>query len=320
VGDYSFGFNGKDKESEFNSGAYDFGARSYNARLGRMFSVDPCVNLIASLSSYCFAGNSVIIYVDYSGAILDFPLAPDGKDLSDEEALFWEIYNQSSKEKQLELDNLITSDIRYEIRFEAETKLGGGGCTYYDRTKSEEKSEDIVKIEIKASLNSSMKTWALGDELETAIQIESGKTGFVNIDGEILTTYTISNDMQDEWQTQCAGAAAFLGCKAVNADLAFDQLDPNQGNLATLFGSTNGSCVNSEAHALNWFNTEGSPQSLYEFDCNSFSCTSQANGGASDIQIQNLVNSTDKLINPHGVNSVMFKKKPSENLTKISRK
>jgi hypothetical protein len=33
--EYSFGFIGKDKESEFNIGAYDFGARIHDARLGR---------------------------------------------------------------------------------------------------------------------------------------------------------------------------------------------------------------------------------------------------------------------------------------------
>jgi hypothetical protein len=40
VGDYSFGFNGKDKESEFNSGAYDFGARMHDAGLGWGMSED----------------------------------------------------------------------------------------------------------------------------------------------------------------------------------------------------------------------------------------------------------------------------------------
>jgi RHS repeat-associated protein len=38
---YRFGFNGKEKNSELNSDNYAFGARIYDGRLGRWFSVDP---------------------------------------------------------------------------------------------------------------------------------------------------------------------------------------------------------------------------------------------------------------------------------------
>jgi RHS repeat-associated protein len=67
VGDYSFGFNGKDKESEFNSGAYDFGARIHDARLGRWMSVDRFVKQYASQTPYAYSNDSPILFIDIDG-------------------------------------------------------------------------------------------------------------------------------------------------------------------------------------------------------------------------------------------------------------
>src|SRR5690606_24073676 len=47
--------------------AYDFGARMYDARLGRWLSVDPLAAKYPNLSPYNFVGNSPILYVDYDG-------------------------------------------------------------------------------------------------------------------------------------------------------------------------------------------------------------------------------------------------------------
>jgi RHS repeat-associated protein len=67
VGDYSFGFNGKDRESEFKSGAYDFGARIHDARLGRWMSVDPELKGYVKWSPYSFAFCNSINYLDLDG-------------------------------------------------------------------------------------------------------------------------------------------------------------------------------------------------------------------------------------------------------------
>ena len=72
AGDYSFGFNGKDKESEFNNGAYDFGARIHDARLGRWMSVDELVFKFPSMTPYNFALSNPLRNID-----------PDGRDIID---------------------------------------------------------------------------------------------------------------------------------------------------------------------------------------------------------------------------------------------
>jgi len=49
---YRYGFNGKEKDNETFSGAYDFGARIMDVRLGRWLSVDPKSFTLCSQSTY----------------------------------------------------------------------------------------------------------------------------------------------------------------------------------------------------------------------------------------------------------------------------
>jgi RHS repeat-associated protein len=67
---YRFGFNGQEKVDEVhgNSGdAYDFGARIYDARLGRFLSMDRFASRFPSFSPYLFAGCSPLIAIDVNG-------------------------------------------------------------------------------------------------------------------------------------------------------------------------------------------------------------------------------------------------------------
>ncbi|CAN5432104.1 hypothetical protein BH09BAC5_BH09BAC5_10770 [soil metagenome] len=67
---YRFGFNGQEKQDELhgNSGdAYDFGARMYDARLGRWLSMDPLQVKYPTLSPYNFTADIPILFVDHNG-------------------------------------------------------------------------------------------------------------------------------------------------------------------------------------------------------------------------------------------------------------
>jgi RHS repeat-associated protein len=68
---YRYGFNGMEKDDEVkgNSNSYDFGARMYDNRLGRFFSVDPRIDEQAHASSYCFVDNSPLVFIDEDGKI-----------------------------------------------------------------------------------------------------------------------------------------------------------------------------------------------------------------------------------------------------------
>lgn len=64
---YRYGFQNQEKVDEITVSAYDFGARIYDARLGKFFSVDPQATRIVWQSTYCFADNNPSRLIDYNG-------------------------------------------------------------------------------------------------------------------------------------------------------------------------------------------------------------------------------------------------------------
>ena len=69
-----YGFNGKEKMNEITNiqgSDYDFGARMYEGRLGKFFSVDPLFKKYADYSPYLFSGNNPILFVDKTGKTLN---------------------------------------------------------------------------------------------------------------------------------------------------------------------------------------------------------------------------------------------------------
>ncbi len=67
--DYRFAFNGKERDNEtYGEGnAYDFGARIYDARLGRWMSLDPLFKKYPNESNYIFTTDNPILYIDKEG-------------------------------------------------------------------------------------------------------------------------------------------------------------------------------------------------------------------------------------------------------------
>lgn len=70
---YGYEFNGKETDEETFDGASDFGLREYDERLGRFFNKDPFGCYIANKSTYCFAGNSPITFIDQNGGFMITP-------------------------------------------------------------------------------------------------------------------------------------------------------------------------------------------------------------------------------------------------------
>jgi RHS repeat-associated protein len=70
---YRYGFNGKEHDTDtYGQGnVYDYGFRIYNPRLGKFLSVDPLLNSYPWYSSYQFAGNIPIKFIDLDGKQLD---------------------------------------------------------------------------------------------------------------------------------------------------------------------------------------------------------------------------------------------------------
>lgn len=68
-GGYRYGFNGKEKDSDIAADNYDFGARIYDARIGRWMAVDPFAFKNPGINQYCFGLSSPLIFADGDGKV-----------------------------------------------------------------------------------------------------------------------------------------------------------------------------------------------------------------------------------------------------------
>lgn len=71
-GKYRFGFNGMEKDDEVkgSGNSLDFGARIYDPRLGRWFSVDPMQRKYPDFAPYHFCLDNSILFVDPDGKVV----------------------------------------------------------------------------------------------------------------------------------------------------------------------------------------------------------------------------------------------------------
>ncbi len=67
-----FAFNGKENNPELGLKWYDFGARNYEASLGRWMNIDPLAEKYLNYSTYNYTLNNPIVYVDPDGARVEF--------------------------------------------------------------------------------------------------------------------------------------------------------------------------------------------------------------------------------------------------------
>lgn len=73
TGTYRFGFNGQEKIDELHAATgidYDFGARIYDARVGRFLSLDQFSKEYPMMSNYSYAANSPLVLVDKDGKFI----------------------------------------------------------------------------------------------------------------------------------------------------------------------------------------------------------------------------------------------------------
>ena len=87
--DHKFQYNGKEKQTEFGLAWMDYGARMYDAQLGRFHTIDRFSSKYAPLSPYQYAANNPIRNIDING---DSILIKNGRELinyHDDGKLYW---------------------------------------------------------------------------------------------------------------------------------------------------------------------------------------------------------------------------------------
>ena len=67
-----FKYNGKELDTQKGLNWYDYGARQYDATLGRWFAVDPLAEKYYDTSTYAYCANTPINTIDYEGKLVIF--------------------------------------------------------------------------------------------------------------------------------------------------------------------------------------------------------------------------------------------------------
>ncbi len=74
-------YNGKEFQDDFNLDWHDYGARFYDAQIGRFHTLDPMAEKFYFQTTYCYAANNPIMFIDYNGENAWIP-GTDGKKIT----------------------------------------------------------------------------------------------------------------------------------------------------------------------------------------------------------------------------------------------
>ncbi|WP_378187913.1 RHS repeat-associated core domain-containing protein [Aquimarina sp. W85] len=117
---HRYGFNGKEEQMELGLGWLDFGARNYDATLGRWMNPDPLADLRYELTPYNYVQNSPMFKIDPDG-LTDYTLnkktgaVTQVGEANDEPDRILQTYTRKSKR----------GEVKYKKNGEAKVAIGG---------------------------------------------------------------------------------------------------------------------------------------------------------------------------------------------------
>ncbi|MTI23396.1 RHS repeat-associated core domain-containing protein, partial [Fulvivirga kasyanovii] len=202
-------YNGKERINELDLNWYDYGARMYMPEIGRWNGVDPLADDYTPISVYAYVANNPLSLVDPNGMEIIFTN-------EESEKQFNRIYASADDKTKAKLDQLRSSDVKYNINVSRELAQEGGSTLYNFNSEQ-------LDINVNPAGYENDVIAMLGDELTHASQFENGEIGFVESGGE---SAVVGYDIQDEVDSK-------LG--AMNA---VEAVNENEGADLELTGTT----------------------------------------------------------------------------------
>ena len=150
-------YNGKELQTELGLDWYDYGARMYDASIGRWNGVDALAEKYADYSSFSYVLNNPLVYVDPNGKdvfYVFFPNAPFGARISGHSGLMVGTPETGYTFYSSDGDNRTTTESFESLDDFAQrfASIGGYSMGYYVETNTE--TDELVRNSMATQLNS----------------------------------------------------------------------------------------------------------------------------------------------------------------------
>jgi RHS repeat-associated protein len=201
--DNKYQYNGKEMNDDFALNLNDYGARWYDAALGRWSSVDPLGEKMRRWTPYNYCFGNPWRFIDPDG-MRGQTVNPIGDRAT---AAYNLIKENASPERKEALRKLEESTVAYNIQFETAENMPGTSLAYTTGAISADGKEAVVNMVI-GDNGDVINIATLGDELEHASQFENNELAIaINQDG---SSGILAYDCFDEAKSKDASVEASL--------------------------------------------------------------------------------------------------------------